>query len=102
MHVKLNDTVMVIAGKHKGETGTVIQVLPKKNRVVIENLNIVKKHQKAGQGTESGIVAFEAPIHASNVLPLDPKTNKPTRVGYKIDKNGKKVRVAKASGEILD
>ena len=104
MHVKVNDTVMVIAGKHKGTTGTITQVLPKRNRVVVEGVNIVTKHQKANQaGQTSGRVQFEAPIHASNVLPVDPKTNKPTRVGYKVDeKSGKKVRYAKVSGEILD
>lgn len=102
MHVKKGDKVQVIAGKDKGKQGVVTSVLPKKNRVIIEGLNIVKKHQKPTQvNPEGGIIEMEAPIHASNVLPLDPKTGKPTRVGYQVI-DGNKVRVAKVSGEVLD
>lgn len=102
MHVKKGDKVQVIAGKEKGKQGVVTSVLPKKNRVVVEGLNIVKKHQKPTQvSPEGGIIEMEAPIHASNVLPLDPKTGKPTRVGYQVI-DGNKVRVAKVSGEVLD
>lgn len=101
MHIKKGDKVIVITGKDKGKTGTVIEALPKRDRVVVEGVNIVKKHQKPTQmNPEGGIVEFEAAIHVSNVMLLDPKTNKPTRVGTKIE-DGKKVRVAKKSGEII-
>ncbi|TLG77428.1 50S ribosomal protein L24 [Culicoidibacter larvae] len=102
MHVKKGDKVQVIAGKDKGRQGLILQVLPKQNKVVVEGINVVKKHQKASQQNEvGGIVEIEAPIHASNVQPLCPKTKKPTRVGYEV-RNGKKVRIAKVSGEVLD
>ncbi|WP_414050780.1 50S ribosomal protein L24 [Macrococcus animalis] len=101
MHIKKGDKVIVITGKDKGKTGTVIEALPKKDRVVVEGVNIAKKHQKPTQmNPEGGIVEFEAAIHVSNVMLIDPKTNKPTRVGTKIEE-GKKVRVAKKSGEII-
>lgn len=101
MHIKKGDKVIVITGKDKGKTGTVIEAFPKKDRVVVEGVNIVKKHQKPTQmNPEGGIVEFEAAIHVSNVMLIDPKTNKPTRVGTKIE-DGKKVRVAKKSGEII-
>lgn len=103
MHVKKDDMVMVIAGKDKGKTGRVLACFPKKNRVLVEGVNLVKKHQKPNQAhPQGGIITKEAPIHVSNVMPLDPKTGKPTRVGYKILENGKKVRIAKRSGEPLD
>ncbi|KAA1039692.1 MULTISPECIES: 50S ribosomal protein L24 [Macrococcus] len=101
MHVKKGDKVIVITGKDKGKTGTVIEALPKKDRVIVEGVNIIKKHQKPSQmNPEGGILEREAAIHVSNVMLLDPKTNKPTRVGYKVE-DGKKVRVAKKSGEII-
>ncbi|TDM14113.1 50S ribosomal protein L24 [Macrococcus bovicus] len=101
MHVKKGDKVIVITGKDKGKTGTVIEALPKKDRVVVEGVNIIKKHQKPTQmNPEGGIEEREAAIHVSNVMLLDPKTNKPTRVGYRVE-DGKKVRVAKKSGEII-
>ncbi len=102
MHVKKGDKVMVISGKDKGKTGVILAVFPKKDRVIVEGVNIVKKHAKPSQANpQGGILNLEAPIHVSNVMPLDPKTDKPTRVGYKIV-DGKKVRYAKRSGEILD
>lgn len=102
MHVKKGDKVQVISGKDKGKQGIILQALPKKNRVVVEGINIVKKHAKPSQANpQGGIVDQEAAIHVSNVMPLDPKTNEPTRIGYKIE-NGKKVRIAKKSGEELD
>ncbi len=102
MHVKKGDKVMVISGKDKGKTGVILAVFPKKDRVIVEGVNIVKKHAKPSQANpQGGILNLEAPIHVSNVMPLDPKTDKPTRVGYKIV-DGKKVRYAKKSGEILD
>ena len=102
MHVKKGDKVVVISGKDKGKQGTILEAYPKKNRVLVEGVNIVKKHSKPSQANpQGGIISQEAAIHVSNVMPLDPKTGKPTRVGYKIE-NGKKVRVAKISGETLD
>ena len=99
--LKVGDKVIVIAGSNKGKEGTIKKVLKKENRVIIEGLNLVKKHQK-GNGQESGgILEIEAPIHASNVMIIDPKTKKPTRIGKKIDKD-KKVRIAIKSGEKLD
>ena len=102
MHVKKGDKVMVITGKDKGKTGVILAAFPKKDRVLVEGVNIVKKHTKPNQeNPQGGIVSQEAAIHVSNVMVIDPKTGEPTRVGYKIE-NGKKVRVAKKSGEILD
>ncbi|OCA91663.1 50S ribosomal protein L24 [Pseudobacillus wudalianchiensis] len=102
MNVKKGDKVMVITGKDKGKTGIVLAAFPKKDRVLVEGINIVKKHAKPSQvNPQGGIISQEAPIHASNVMLLDPKTNEPTRVGYKVV-DGKKVRVAKKSGETLD
>lgn len=102
MHVKKGDKVMVITGKDKGKQGVILKAFPKKNRVLVEGVNIVKKHSKPSQSNpQGGIISQEAPIHVSNVMPLDPKTGEPTRIGYKVV-DGKKVRVAKKSGEILD
>ncbi|WP_408011547.1 50S ribosomal protein L24 [Pseudalkalibacillus sp. A8] len=102
MHVKKGDKVQVISGKDKGKQGVVLQALPKNNRVVVEGINVVKKHAKPSQDNpQGGILNVEASIHASNVMLIDPKSDEPTRVGYK-DVDGKKVRVAKKSGEALD
>lgn len=102
MHVKTGDTVKVITGKDKGKTGTVLAAFPKKDRVLVEGVNIVKKHSKPSQDNpQGGIISQEAAIHVSNVMVIDPKTKEPTRVGYK-EIDGKKVRVAKKSGEALD
>ncbi|WAA12404.1 50S ribosomal protein L24 [Fervidibacillus halotolerans] len=102
MHVKKGDKVKVISGKDKGKTGVILAAYPKKNRVVVEGVNIVKKHAKPSQDNpQGGIINMEAPIHVSNVMPIDPKTGEPTRVGYKVV-DGKKVRIAKKSGAVLD
>lgn len=102
MHVKKGDKVMVISGKDKGKTGVILASFPKKNRVLVEGVNIVKKHSKPSQmNPQGGIINQEAPIHVSNVMPIDPKTGEPTRVGVKVE-NGNKVRYAKKSGEVLD
>lgn len=103
MHVKKDDTVFVIAGKDKGKKGRVIAAYPKAQKVLVEGINMVKKHAKPSQGNpQGGILNQEAPIHVSNVMAVDPKSGNPTRVGYKVLDNGKKVRVAKKSGELLD
>lgn len=102
MHVKKGDKVQVISGKDKGKQGVVLAAFPKKNRVLVEGVNIIKKHSKPTQANpQGGIIEKEAPIHVSNVMALDPKTGVPTRVGYQLV-DGKKVRVAKKSGELLD
>ncbi|MDC2867215.1 MULTISPECIES: 50S ribosomal protein L24 [unclassified Bacillus (in: firmicutes)] len=102
MHVKKGDKVQVISGKDKGKQGVVLAAFPKESRVIVEGVNIVKKHSKPSQlNPQGGIITKEAAIHVSNVMPLDPKTGVPTRVGYKVE-DGKKVRVAKKSGESLD
>jgi len=102
MHVKKGDKVQVIAGKDKGKQGVILAAFPKQNRVLVEGVNIVKKHSKPSQvNPQGGIITKEAPIHVSNVMPLDPKAGVPTRVGYKTV-DGKKVRIAKKSGEALD
>ncbi|GEM05124.1 MAG: 50S ribosomal protein L24 [Bacillota bacterium] len=102
MHVKKGDKVQVLSGKDKGKQGVILEAYPKKERVLVEGVNIVKKHQKPSQDNpQGGILEQEAPIHVSNVLPIDPKSGEPTRVGYE-DRDGKKVRIAKKSGEALD
>lgn len=101
MHVKKGDTVQVMSGKDKGKQGVILKAMPSKNRVVVEGVNVMKKHAKPSQANpQGGILEIEAPIHVSNVMPIDPKSGKPTRVGFKVV-DGKKVRVAK-SGEVLD
>ncbi|MCP3033171.1 50S ribosomal protein L24 [Halobacillus sp. A1] len=102
MHVKKGDKVMVISGKDKGKQGTILEAYPKKDRVLVEGINEIKKHAKPSQDNpQGGILTQEAPIHVSNVMPVDPKSGEPTRVGYKVE-DGKKVRIAKKSGEALD
>ncbi|MFV9511649.1 50S ribosomal protein L24 [Tepidibacillus sp. LV47] len=103
LHVKKGDTVIVITGKDKGKKGRVLAAFPKEGRVIVEGVNLVKKHTRPSQANpEGGIITQEAPIHSSNVMLVDPKTGEATRVGHKILENGKKVRVAKKSGEIID
>jgi large subunit ribosomal protein L24 len=95
------DKVIVIAGADKGKTGTIQKVFPKTNKVIVDNVNVRKKHKKPTQQTPEGsIIEIFAPIDASNVMLVDPKTKKPTKIGYKEEK-GKKVRYAKASGTTL-
>jgi large subunit ribosomal protein L24 len=102
-HVRKGDTVMVVAGKERGKKGKVLRVIPEKGRVVVERLNLVKKHQKPTQKVrQGGIIEREGSIHLSNVMLVDPASDKPTRVGMKALSDGKKVRVARRSGEMLD
>ena len=102
MNFKTGDKVVVITGKDKGKEGTITKTLRAENKVIVEGVNVVKKHMKP-QGNQPGsIVEVEAPIHASNVMIIDPKTNKGTRIGHEIDKNGKKIRVAKKSNSAID
>lgn len=103
LHVKKDDTVIVITGKDKGKKGRIIEAYPRENRVLVEGVNMVKKHQKPNQqNPQGGILNQEAPIHVSNVMLADPKSGKPTRIGYKVLENGEKVRIAKKSGEVID
>ncbi|AQS54539.1 50S ribosomal protein L24 [Novibacillus thermophilus] len=103
LHVKKEDTVMVISGKDKGKKGRVLKTYPRENRVLVEGVNMVKKHVRPSQqNPQGGIVEQEAPIHASNVMLIDPKSGEPTRIGYKVLDNGKKVRIARKSGEPID
>ena len=102
MHVKKGDKVKVLTGKDRGKEGVVLEAFPKKDRVLVEGVNMVKVHaQPSQENPQGGILNVEAPIHVSNVLPIDPKTGEPTRVGYEL-KDGKKIRIAKKSGEQLD
>ena len=102
-HVRKGDTVVVVAGKERGKKGKVLRVIPEKGRVVVERLNLIKKHQKPTQKIrQGGIIEREGSIHLSNVMLVDPSSDKPTRVGMKALSDGKKVRVARRSGEMLD
>jgi|SRR5215468_363997 len=102
LKIKKGDKVVVITGRDKGKTGEVKQVLPSENRVVVDGVNMVKRHTAPSAGNAGGIVEKEASIHLSNVAYVDPKTDKPTRIGYKTLDDGRKVRFAKRSGEIID
>ena len=102
-HVRKGDTVIVVAGKERGKKGKVLRVIPEKGRVVVERLNMIKKHQRPTQKIrQGGIIEREGAIHLSNVMLVDPASDKPTRVGMKALSDGKKVRVARRSGEMLD
>ena len=100
LHIKKNDTVVVLAGEDKGKTGKVLKVLVEKNRALVEGVNMVSKSTKpSAQNPQGGIVKQEAPIHISNLSLVDPKSGNATRVGIKVTEDGKKVRIAKKSGE---
>jgi large subunit ribosomal protein L24 len=101
MKIKKEDQVIVTAGKDKGKKGKVLRIMRKANRVVVEKINMRTKHLKKTSSGPGEIIHFEAPLNASNVMVVDSKSGKPTRIGYKKLENGKKVRVAKKSGEIL-
>ncbi|MEM7740611.1 MAG: 50S ribosomal protein L24 [Pseudomonadota bacterium] len=99
--IKKGDKVVVLAGKDKGAEGEVLKVMPKDERVLVQGVQMVTKHRKPSQQSQGGIERMEAPIHVSNVALKDPKDGKPTRVGFE-ERDGKKVRVAKRSGEVID
>ncbi|MBN7773689.1 50S ribosomal protein L24 [Clostridium aminobutyricum] len=101
MHIKKGDTVLVITGKDKGKHGKVLKAMPKQDRVIVEGINMQTKHQKQTRTAKSEIKHQEGSIHISNVMYYDTKTKTPTRIGYKIE-NGKKVRVSKKTGAVID
>jgi len=102
-HVRKGDTVIVVAGKERGKKGKVLRVLKDKGRVLVEHINMIKKHQRPTQKLrQGGIIEREGTIHLSNVMLVDPQTDKPTRVGVRALADGKKARVARRSGEFID
>ncbi|MDQ0474317.1 50S ribosomal protein L24 [Labrys wisconsinensis] len=100
--IKKGDKVVVLTGRSKGRSGEVIQVFPSENRALVRGINVVRRHQKQTASQEGGVVSKEAPIDLSNVALADPKDGKPTRVGFKVLDDGRKVRFAKRSGETID
>ena len=102
MKIRKGDRVKVIAGRSKGKIGDVLRVLPTESRVVVSGVNVIKRHTKPGRADAGGIIEREAAIHVSNVALLDPKADKPTKVGFKFFDDGRKVRFARASGETSD
>ena len=99
--IKKGDRVVILAGRDKGKRGEVIEVRPKESRALVRGMNMVRRHQKQTASEQGGIISKEAPIHVSNLAHEDPKDGKPTRVGFKLLEDGKKVRFAKRSGEII-
>ena len=100
--IKKGDKVVVLTGRDSGKSGEVLQVMPKESRAVVRGINVVRKHQKQTMQQEGGIISKELPVHLSNLAIADPKDGKPTRVGFKIMDDGRKVRFAKKSGEVID
>ncbi len=102
LKIKTGDRVTVLTGKDKGKTGEVLRVVPAENRAVVQGVNMAKRHTRPSAGNAGGIVEKEASIHVSNLAHVDPKSNEATRVGYKFLDDGRKVRYAKRSGEVID
>ena len=100
--IKKGDRVVVLTGRDNGRTGEVVQVMPKEERALVRRVNLVKRHQRQTTNQEGGIIQKEAPVHLSNLALADPKDGKPTRVGFKILEDGRKVRFAKRSGDLID
>jgi large subunit ribosomal protein L24 len=100
--IKKGDTVVVLTGRDSGRTGEVISVSPKDEKALVRGVNMVKRHQKQSMNQEGGIISKEAPIHLSNLAVADPKDGKPTRVGFRVLEDGRKVRFAKRSGDLID
>ncbi|APF37861.1 50S ribosomal protein L24 [Chelatococcus daeguensis] len=100
--IKKGDKVVVLTGRDKGRTGEVVQVMPKDERALVRGINIVKRHQRQTANQEGGIISKELPVHLSNLAVADPKDGKPTRVGFKVLEDGRKVRFAKRSGDLID
>lgn len=102
LKIKKGDHVVVITGKDKGKRGEVLKVLPAENRAIVKGVSLVRRHQRQTANEEGGIITKEAPIEISNIALEDPKDGSPTRVGYKFLKDGRKVRFARRSGEVID
>ena len=102
LKVRRGDTVMVISGKEKGKRGEVERVLPRENRVVVGGVNVRTRHARPSQQNQEGLYTFEAPIHVSNVMLIDPDSGEPTRMGYRFTDSGEKIRVSKKSGKDID
>ncbi len=102
LKIKKGDNVVVISGRDKGRTGEVLRVLPTDQRVIVQGVNIVRRHTKPRMGEPGGIIEKELSLHISNVAHRDPSSGKPTRIGYKTLGDGRKVRVARRSGEVID
>ena len=100
--IRKGDKVVVLTGKDKGRTGEVLSVQPKEDKALVRGVNMIRRHQKQSQSQEGGIITKEAPIQLSNIALADPKDGKPTRVGFQVQKDGTKVRVAKRSGEVIN
>ena len=100
--IKKGDTVVMMTGRDKGKSGEVVSVMPKELRAVVRGINVVKKHQKQSASQEGGIISKELPVQLSNLALRDPKDGKPTRVGFKFLEDGRKVRFAKRSGDLID
>jgi large subunit ribosomal protein L24 len=102
LKIRKGDKVVVRTGRDKGKVGEVLRIYPEDNRALVQGVNLVRRHQKQTAGQEGGIISKEMPIHISNIALRDPKDGKPTKVGYKVLKDGKKVRFARNSGEVID
>ena len=102
LKIRKGDRVKVIAGRSKGKVGDVLRVVPTEQRVVVAGVNVIKRHTKPGRADAGGIIEREAAIHVSNVALLDPKSDKPTKVGFRFLEDGRKVRFARGSGETID
>jgi large subunit ribosomal protein L24 len=102
LKIKKGDTVVVISGRDKGRTGEVLRVFPAETRAVVQGVNLVRRHTKPRMGEPGGIIEKELSIHISNLALVDPQSGKPTRIGYKFLEDGRKVRVARRSGEVID
>ena len=100
--IKKGDKVVILTGRDKGKSGEVVQVMPKETRALVSGVNLVKRHQRQTQTQEAGIISKEAPVHLSNLALADPKDGKPTRVGFKVLEDGRKVRFAKRSGDLIN
>ena len=100
--IRKGDRVVVLTGRDKGRTGEVIEVRPNETRALVRGINMVKRHQRQSAQQEGGIISKEAPVHLSNIAVADPKDGKPTRIGFKIGSDGRKVRIAKRSGAEID
>ena len=102
LKIKKGDRVIVVTGRDKGKKGEVVRILPEENRAIVRGVNVVQRHTRQSQTSEGGIIAKEAPIHISNIALVDPKSDSATRVGFKTLADGRKVRFAKKSGDVID